>query len=156
MSKSSPKEMPQIRNKRARHRFEVLQTAECGLLLVGSEVKSLRAGQASLEEAFARIRGHEVWLLGMHIPPYAHAGLKGHEPTRPRKLLLHRREIEKWTAKVTQQGLTLVPLAVYFNARGLAKVELALVRGKRQHDKRQDLKKREHQREISRVVRRGS
>lgn len=155
MSKSTPKDTSRIRNKKARHRFEVLQTVECGLSLAGSEVKSLRAGQASLDEAFARIRGNEVWLLGMHIAPYSHAGNAGHIPTRARKLLLHRREIEKWTAKVTQQGLTLVPLEVYFNARGLAKVQLALVRGKSHHDKRQDLKKREHQREIARVVRRG-
>ncbi len=154
MAKSTPPQ-PRIRNKRAHLRFEILDKLECGLALLGTEVKSLRQGRASLEEAYARLTGGEVWLYGFHIPPYSHAHVQNHDPLRPRKLLLHKRQIARLAPKVIQRGLTLVPLQVYFSARGLAKVELALVQGKAQRDKRQDLKKREHKREIERAMRRG-
>ncbi len=155
MAKSSPSEPPRVRNKKARHRFELLETLECGLALVGTEVKSLREGRGSLDEAYARIKDGEVWLFGLHIAPYSHGNVHNHDPLRPRKLLLHRRQIAHLVPKVTQKGLTLIPLQVYFSKRGLAKVELALARGKAQHDKRQDLRKREHKREMARALRRG-
>ena len=145
---------PRIRNRKAHHRFQILEQLQCGLVLRGAEVKSLRAGQGSLTEAHARITGGEVWLLGFHIAPYSHGHVAEHEPTRRRKLLLQRRQIRKLEAKVTQKGLTLVPLEVYFGDRGLAKVTLALARGKSRGDKREDLKKAEHRREVDRAMRR--
>ncbi len=154
MAKSTPPEPHRVRNKKAQYRFEVLERLECGLVLVGTEVKSLREGQASLDEAFARIKDGQVWLYGLHIAPYSHGNVHNHEPLRPRKLLLHRREINRLGPKLAQKGLTLVPLQVYFSTRGLAKVELAVARGKATHDKREDLKKREHKREIDRALRR--
>ncbi|HUU84028.1 MAG TPA: SsrA-binding protein SmpB [Phycisphaerae bacterium] len=153
MAKSSPTQL-RIRNKKAHLRFEILDKVECGLVLRGTEVKSLREGRATLEEAYAQLQRGEVWLYGFHIPPYSHGNVQNHEPMRPRKLLLHKQQIGRLTPKVTQRGLTLVPLQVYFSARGLVKVELALVRGKARQDKRQDLKKREHKREMDRVLRR--
>ncbi|MFH0983571.1 MAG: SsrA-binding protein SmpB [Planctomycetota bacterium] len=150
-----PPTTPRIQNRKAWHRFEVLEQLHCGMVLCGTEVKSLRAGQGSLDEAFARITSGEVWLLGFHIAPYSHAHTANHEPKRPRKLLLQRREIHKLETKVTQKGLTLVPLEVYFSARGLAKVTLGLARGKSRADKRESLKKTEHQREMDRALRRG-
>ena len=153
MAKSSPQQ-PRIRNTKARRSFEILEKLECGLVLVGTEIKSLRMGRASLEEAYARLGDGEIWLHGCHIPPYSHGNVQNHEPLRPRKLLLHKHQIAKLRPKVTQRGLTLVPLQIYFSDRGLAKVELALVRGKAQHDKRQDIKTREHKREMERALRR--
>ena len=139
---------PAIGNPRARHRYEVLERFECGVALLGPEVKSLRAGQASLEEGFARLRGGELWLLGVHIAEYPQKGYAVHEPLRPRKLLLHRREIAELRKSVERKGLTIVPLRIYFNDRHLAKVEIALARGKKLHDKRQSAKEREVQREL--------
>jgi len=135
-------------NKKARHRFVVLDEVEAGLALAGAEVKSLREGKISLDEAFGRIYDNEVFLVGAHITQYAAAGAWQPDPTRRRKLLLHRQQIRRLKAKVTQKGLTLVPLEVYFNNRGLAKVTLALCRGKRTHDKREDLKKKDARREM--------
>ncbi|MEE9126312.1 MAG: SsrA-binding protein SmpB [Planctomycetota bacterium] len=138
-----------VANKKARHRFEVLDRVEAGLVLAGAEVKSLRQGKISLDEAYGRIDGNEVFLVGAHIPQYSAAGGSWQpDPTRRRKLLLRRIQIRRLKAKVTQKGLTLVPLEVYFNERGLAKVTLALCRGKRTQDKRQDLKKKEARREM--------
>jgi len=154
MSKSTGREAPQIRNKKASFRYEIVEKIECGLVLAGTEVKSLRDGQASLEEAYARITGDELWLQNLHIAPYSHGHTGGHDPMRPRKLLLHRREIRKIAPKVIQRGFTLVPLSVYFNERGIAKVSLALARGKTHGDKREDLRKREDQREMERATRR--
>ncbi len=153
MSKSSPPQ-PKIRNKKAAKRYEILDRIECGLVLTGTEVKSLRQARASLDEAFARITAGEVWLFGCHIATYDHGNVQNHEPLRRRKLLLHRREIARLGPKVFQKGLTLVPLDIYFSERGLAKVTLALVRGKSHHDKRQDLKKRDDRREMDRALRR--
>lgn len=139
-------------NRKARHRYEILEKFEAGMVLVGTEVKSLRQGRASLEEAFGRIYDHEVFLVGAHIPVYSHGNRQNHEPTRRRKLLLHRREIRRLEGKVTQRGFTLVPLSIYFTRRGVAKVELGLCRGKRVHDRREDLKKRDAEREIRSVL----
>jgi SsrA-binding protein len=138
-------------NRKARHDFAILETFEAGISLTGNEVKSLRGGRASLAEAFARVRDGEVWLEGMHIPPYEAGDKRNHLPVRPRKLLLHRREISKLTAAQQQDRLALVPLRVYFT-HGLAKVELALARGRRTHEKRQAIAKREHEREMRREV----
>jgi SsrA-binding protein len=154
MSKSTRPHSPEIRNKKAAFRYDVVEKFECGLVLVGTEVKSLRTGQASLDEAYARISGDEVWLHNFHIGPYEHGHTTYHEPMRPRKLLLHRREIRKLTPKVVQRGFTLVPLSVYFNERGLVKVRLALARGKTFADKREDLRAKDHQREMQRAARR--
>ncbi len=138
-------------NRRARHDYDIEETFEAGLVLTGPEVKSLRAGRATLADAFGRVRDGEVWLEGMHIPPYEMADTRGYHPTRPRKVLLHRAEIERLTGKTAERGLALVPLKVYFT-RGLAKVELGLGKGKRRFEKRQALAEREHQREIERAV----
>lgn len=140
-------------NRRASHKYELLEKHECGIALVGSEVKALREGKASINEAYALIENGEVWLMGMHIPPYLPASNQNHQPERPRKLLLHRREIEKMIGKIGERGLTLVPTKVYFSGAN-AKVELALARGKQAPDKRRDLKEREMKREMERAVRR--
>jgi SsrA-binding protein len=139
------------RNRRAAHEYEVLDTIECGIVLVGTEVKSLRAGYGNLEDAFARIDDGEVWLLGSEIPEYAFGNRLNHTPKRPRKLLLHRREIAKFAGKASVKGFTLVPLRMYFKD-GLAKVELAVAKGKQAHDKREALKKADAKREISRAM----
>src|SRR3954447_2692840 len=135
------------RNKRAFHEYEVFDTLECGLVLTGTEVKSLRDGSASLEDAYAKIEDGEVWLLGSDIPEYSMGNRMNHKPKRPRKLLLHRREIGKFAGKATQRGFTLVPLKMYFKD-GRAKVELAIASGKKLHDKRESAKKADAQREI--------
>ena len=142
------------RNRKATFRFEILGKIECGLVLLGTEVKSLREQSASLDEAYARIERDELWLVDFHISPYKFGHTANHEPKRRRKLLVHAREIQRLRPKVEQKGLTLVPLRVYFNARGLAKVTLALARGKQVGDKRQAIKTREHKREMQRVMRR--
>jgi len=139
------------RNRRAFHNYVILERLECGIVLTGTEVKSLRDGQASLEDAYAKLQDGEVWLIGSDIPEYAMGNRLNHKPKRPRKLLLHRREIDKFAGKATQRGFTLVPLQMYFK-RGRAKVELAVARGKQQYDKRQDLKKAEAQRDIRRAL----
>jgi SsrA-binding protein len=142
-------------NRRARHDYAIEETYQAGLVLTGSEVKSLRAGRASLGEAYARVGDGEVWLEGLHIAPYPQAADRGHDPRRPRKLLLHREEIERLIGKTQERGLTLVPLRLYFT-RGLAKVELGLGRGKRRYEKRQAIAEREHRREMERAAaRRG-
>jgi SsrA-binding protein len=138
-------------NRKARHDYHIIETLEAGIVLTGDEVKSLRGGRASLAEAFARVRDGEVWLEGMHIPPYEQGNVKSHQPVRPRKLLLHHREIAQLVGKQQEERLSLVPLRVYFT-RGMAKVEVAVARGKRQHEKRQAIAKREHQREIEREL----
>ncbi len=139
-------------NRRAKFDYEILDTFEAGLVLLGSEVKSLREGKASINEAYASERSGELWLESMNIPPYTYAREGGHEPTRARKLLLHKREIARIGEKLREQSLTLVPTRVYF-LNGRAKVELALGRGKRTLDKRQSIKKREQQREMDRAQR---
>ena len=135
------------RNKRAFHEYEVLESLECGLVLTGTEVKSLREGAATLENAYAKVDNGEVWLLGSDIPEYSMGNRMNHKPKRPRKLLLHRREIAKFADKASQRGFTLVPLRIYFK-NGLAKVELAVCRGRQLHDKREAAKKATAQKEI--------
>lgn len=147
-----PSQTPQIKNKKARFNFEILEQVEAGISLTGSEVKSLRAGQASLEEAYALVRDGEAFLRSCNISPYPQAGYAQHEPTRERKLLLHRREIRKLYNKVTQKGLTLIPLKIYFSERGIIKVLLGLARGKKIHDKRDDIRKRDDSRAIERAM----
>jgi SsrA-binding protein len=139
-------------NRKAFHNFEILETCEGGLVLRGTEVKSLRAGRADLKEAYARIEGGQAWLLGCHISPYAQGNRMNHDPLRPRKLLLHRSEIERLLGKVMEKGLTLVPLRLYFK-EGRAKVELGLARGRKVLDKRQVIREREERREMDRAIR---
>jgi SsrA-binding protein len=145
---------PRIRNKKAHHEYSLTEKLECGLELTGTEVKSLREGQAKLDEAYCRIRDGELYLVGATISPYAQAG-EGmqHEPTRDRKLLAHRRQIHQLEVHARQKGRTLVPLAIYFK-NGRAKCEIAVAEGKRQYDKRQDMRKRDAKREIERAMRR--
>jgi SsrA-binding protein len=138
-------------NRKARHDFDLIETFETGIRLTGDEVKSLRAGRASLVDCFGRIRGGEVWLEGMHVPPYEQGDKRSHQPLRPRKLLMHRREIERLDAAMQEKGLSLVPLRVYFT-HGLAKVEVALARGRRRYEKRQAIAKREAEREMLRAA----
>jgi SsrA-binding protein len=140
-------------NRRARFDYEILDTVEAGIVLTGTEVKSLREGRASLAEAHAGEMGGDIWLFNMHIPDYAPASRFNHEPRRPRKLLMHRREINRLIGGVQKEGMTIVPLRIYFNARGIAKVLIALARGKKQHDKRETEKKRDWQREKARLMR---
>lgn len=140
-----------VSNPKARHDYHILESFEVGIVLTGSEVKSLRQGRASLREAFAVVQDREVFLVGMHIPPYLQAGYSQHDPTRKRKLLMHKDQISRLIGKTAEQGLTLVPLRCYFT-RGLAKVELGLAKGKRQYDKREDLKEKDAKREIDRAV----
>jgi SsrA-binding protein len=139
-------------NRRARHDYEILQKLEAGLVLVGPEVKSLRAGRANLSDAYATIRRGEVFLVNAHISPYEQAGRENPDPRRERKLLLHRLEIARLVGKVAERGLTLVPLSLYFRG-GRAKVELALARGRRKGDRREAIRKREQEREMERAVR---
>ena len=141
-------------NRRARHDYQVLETLECGIVLTGSEVKSLRNGNMSLEEAYGRIKGDEVWLMGCDIQEYSYAHDLNHIPKRPRKLLLHRREIKKFAMQAMEKNLTLVPLKMYFN-RGHAKVLMGICKGKKNYDKRESLKKKDMQRDIDRAMRRG-
>jgi SsrA-binding protein len=137
-------------NRRARHDYSILETYEAGIVLTGTEVKSLRAGRASMSDAYANIEGGEVYLRNLHIPEYSQGTWTNHEPRRTRKLLLHRGEIAKLIGKTQESGLTLVPLQLYFSD-GKVKVEIALARGKRDYDKRQALAKRDAQREIARA-----
>ena len=140
------------RNKRARHDYHILETWEAGIALLGTEVKALRDGRANLTDAYGVLKDGEVFLLNLHIGHYGMGGGFNHEPTRTRKLLLHKKEIRKLIGAVERQGLTLVPLDLYFK-NGRAKVMLALGKGKKQHDKREDLKKRDDEREMARAVR---
>ncbi len=140
-------------NRRARHEYEVVDTLECGIMLVGSEVKSLRKGTISLDEAYGQVKQGEVWLLGCEIAEYVEANRFNHNPRRPRKLLMHRREIKKFAGRAHEKGLTLVPLKMYFK-EGRAKVLIGICRGRQLHDKRDALKKKTVQREMDRAMRR--
>jgi SsrA-binding protein len=140
-------------NRQASYRYHLLDRWECGLVLLGTEVKSLREGKAQIKDGYAAIRDGEVWLFNVHIPPYGPATRENHEPERPRKLLMHRREIERLVGKTREKGLTLVPTRMYFSDGKRAKVEIALARGKDQGDKRQAIKDRDMKREMERAVR---
>ena len=140
-------------NRRARHDFEIIDTLECGLVLTGSEVKSLREGTAQIAESYARVDNNELWIFQMHIPRWSYAvGFGSHDPDRKRKLLVHRKEIIKWEHEANTQSLTIVPLKLYFK-EGRAKVEIALARGRKQQDRRQALAKRDAERDMARAVR---
>jgi len=147
-------ERPVADNRRARHEYEIIDTLECGIVLVGSEVKSVRGGKISLEEAYGRVKGEEVWLVGCEIPEYVFAHQMNHESKRPRKLLLHRREIRKFASKAFEKGLTLVPLKMYIK-EGRVKILMGIGRGRKMHDKREKMKSDSVRRDIERAMRRG-
>jgi SsrA-binding protein len=138
-------------NRKATHDYAIEDRFEAGLVLLGTEIKSLRAGQANLREGYVQVRGGELWLVNTHIAPYDPAGREGHDPLRPRKLLLHRKEIVKLLSRVQERGYTIIPLKIYLKHRR-AKVEIALARGKRQYDKRETIAKREAGRQIERAL----
>jgi SsrA-binding protein len=141
-------------NRQASYRYNLLERFECGIVLTGTEVKSLREGKAQLKDAYATVRDGEVWLIGVYIPPYGPAAHDNHDPERPRKLLLHRGEIERLTARTQERGLTLVPTRMYFSGtRSRAKVEIALAKGKDLYDKRDSIRKREMARDVQRELR---
>jgi SsrA-binding protein len=151
-SSADPERKSLARNKRALHDYHVVETWEAGLMLTGTEIKSLRTGQANMSDSYGVVRDGEVFLLNLHIPPYEQGNQFNHDPTRTRKLLLHKKEIKRMIGAVERQGLTLIPLELYFK-RGKAKVALALGKGKKLHDKRADEKKRDDQREMARALR---
>ena len=150
--KEKDKQAPRAVNKKAYRNFELTEQFEAGLELLGTEVKSLRASQADLDGSYARIEDDQCWLVGATISQYQQAGTANHEPMRKRKLLLHKAEIRKIRIKLEQRGFTLVPLKIYFNNRGLAKIELALARGKRQYDKRSTIAERQRKRDVDRSM----
>ncbi|HUS72293.1 MAG TPA: SsrA-binding protein SmpB [Sedimentisphaerales bacterium] len=154
--KSKDKQGSAAVNKKAYRNFELIEKFEAGLELLGSEVKSLRAGQADLDGSYARILDEQCWLVGATIAQYQQAGMVNHEPTRKRKLLLHKAEIHKIRVKLEQRGFTLVPLRIYFSDRGFAKLELALARGKRQYDKRKTIAERDQRRDLDRSMKKYS
>ena len=141
-------------NRKARHRYEILDSIECGMMLMGSEVKAMREGKLSLDEAHIRVKDNELWLIGADISHYQNAGHWNHAPRRPRKLLVHAREFSKFAGKAHQSGLTLIPLRVYFNVRGIAKCVMGLAKGKKTHDKRETIKQRDTDRGLQRAMRR--
>ena len=140
-------------NRRARFDYFIEQTFEAGIALTGTEVKSLRFGEGSIAESYAQVHDGEAWLINANIPEFSHGNRFNHEPKRPRKLLLHEREIEKMIGAVERKGMTLIPLSIYFNGKGRAKVELALAKGKQTHDKRETAKERDWQRDKARLMR---
>jgi SsrA-binding protein len=152
-AKPEPKFKVVADNRKARFNYEIGEVFEAGIALTGSEVKSLRSGKATIAESYADARGNEVWLVNANIPEYLQAARQNHTPRRPRKLLLHRRQIDKLMGAIEREGMTVVPLKLYFNPRGRAKVEIALARGKKVADKRQSIKKRDWERQRARLMR---
>jgi SsrA-binding protein len=152
MPSQEPRDRAIATNRRARHEYSILETFEAGVVLRGTEVKSLRAGLVNFKDSYATVRNGEVWLLGCHINPYSHGTDANHDPERDRKLLLHAKEISRLSGKVAERGLTLIPLKLYFKS-GRAKLELGLGRGKKLHDKRSTLREREVKREMDRAAR---
>jgi SsrA-binding protein len=151
-TRSAPGDGLIARNKRASHDYHLLERWEAGLVLTGTEVKALRNGKANLTDAYGIVKEGEVWILNLHIAPYEHGNVFNHEPTRTRKLLMHKREIRRLIGSVEREGLTLIPLDLYFK-QGKAKVTLALGKGKKLHDKREDIRRRDDEREMARVAR---
>ncbi len=139
-------------NRKAYHDYFIEEKFEAGIMLRGTEVKSMREGRVNLQDSYASVKGDEIFLHHCHINPYSHGNIMNHEPLRTRKLLLHRKEINKLLGKTQQQGLTLIPLRIYFSKRGLAKVEIGLAKGKKQHDRRESIKTREASREVERAM----
>ncbi|MFC1760500.1 SsrA-binding protein SmpB [Planctomycetota bacterium] len=152
--KDKKKDSAVAKNKKAYHNFELVEKFEAGLSLKGSEVKSLRDRHVDLDGSYAKIQRGECWLVGAKIAQYEQAGIYNHEPTRQRKLLLHKAELRKIVVKLEQRGYTLVPLKIYFNERGLAKAQIALARGKRQYDKRKTISSRDQKRDLDRAIKR--
>jgi SsrA-binding protein len=150
--KSVDKENLTFVNKKAKKEYEILETLEAGIQLLGSEVKSIRAGKVNLNDAFILPRNGEMYIMNLKIAPYENAKHFGHEETRSRKLLMHKKEIIRWTSKVKEKRLTIIPLKLYFNNKGIVKVEIALCRGKKLYDKRQDERKKEDQMQIQRAL----
>lgn len=144
------------KNKRAFHEYEMVETFECGIVLTGTEVRSLRENNCQLTDGFALVRNNEVWLNNLHIPPYSHGSIFNGDPDRRRKLLMHRKEIRLLTQRTQEKGLTLVPTKIYFDKNGRVKVEIALARGKKLHDKRQAMAERDQKREIERALKERS
>lgn len=140
-------------NRRARYEYFLEEFFEAGIALTGTEVKSLRFGEGSIAESYAEVKGDQIWLVNANVPEFSHGNRYNHEPKRPRKLLLHHRQIEKMRTAVSREGMTLIPLSIYFNGRGRAKVELALAKGKKLHDKRETEKARDWKREQQRLLR---
>jgi len=153
-AKGPAKQTPTVKNKKAYFNYEIFEKIEAGMMLAGSEVKSLRAGQGNMGDSFAVIKRGEVWLVKLHISPYSHSSYFNHEPLNKRKLLLHKREIKKLTTKIREQGYTLVPLKIYFNEKGYVKCLLGLAKGKKRYDKREDIKKRDVERDLARKYKR--
>ena len=153
MAKEPDNQRVVAHNRKARFHYEIGEIFEAGIALTGSEVKSLRSGKATIAESYADARANEVWLVNANIPEYLQAARHNHAPRRPRKLLLHRRQIDKLMGAIEREGMTVVPLKLYFNPRGRAKVEIALARGKKAPDKRQAIKKRDWERQRARVMR---
>ena len=151
--KADPNNKTVAENRKARFSYEVLDTVEVGLVLTGTEVKSLRQGQANIQDSYASLEGGEFWLINSYLPEYLQANRFNHEPKRPRKLLLHRKQINKLMGAVDREGMTLIPLKLYFNERGRAKLLLAIAKGKKLHDKRETEKKRDWSREKGRLMR---
>jgi SsrA-binding protein len=151
-AENKPKKGVQIRNKKAWFTYEIIEKVEAGISLLGTEVKSLRGGQGDLEGSYGRLINGECWLVGCQIAQYEQAGANNHDPHRNRKLLLHKNQINKLRGKLLERGFTLVPLRIYFNDRGIAKVELAVARGKRQYDKRQKLQQDQQKRDVARSM----
>lgn len=147
-------ERPISENRQARHKYEILEQIECGIVLRGSEVKSMRDGKVSIQEAYGRIKKGELWLLGCDIPEFKNATIWNHEPRRERKLLVQQRQLQKLIGRANEKGQTLVPLKLYFNDRGIAKLLLGVCRGKKVHDKRESIKKKDTERRIERNMRR--
>ncbi|MGY8780544.1 MAG: SsrA-binding protein SmpB [Fidelibacterota bacterium] len=140
-------------NRKAFHEYHILDKYEAGMELLGSEVKSLREGNANLKEAYVLIRKGQAWIVGVHISPYSHTGFEGHEPIRDRRLLLHKREIEKIKSSLDQKGLTAVPLQLYFNSKGRAKLEIGIAKGKKTYDKKASIRERDIKRDTQRELR---
>lgn len=149
---SSEKVKVVAENRRARFDYAIEDTYEAGIALTGTEVKSLRFGEGSIAESYAEVKDNQVWLVNSNIPEFSHGNRFNHEPKRPRKLLLHEREINRMHGAVARQGMTLVPLSIYFNARGRAKVELAIAKGRKAHDKREHIKEQEWKRDAARLL----
>lgn len=150
-NKEGKRGTPEIRNKKARHDYEIIETLEAGLVLHGPEVKSVREGRVSLRDSHVTFENGQPQLVGVQISEYSNARSEAQYPSRPRRLLMHRREIKKWSRRAFEKGYTVVPLRVYFNDRGFAKVEIALVRGKREYDKRQAIAERQNKRDLARA-----
>ncbi|MFC7497843.1 SsrA-binding protein SmpB [Enterovirga sp. GCM10030262] len=157
MARPRPEEFEKVKvvaeNRRARFDYAIEEKFEAGIALTGTEVKSLRFGEGSIAESYAEVKGEEVWLINATIPEFSHGNRHNHEPKRPRKLLLRQRQIAKMFGAVMRQGMTLVPLSIYFNSRGRAKVEIALAKGRKAHDKREHLKEQDWKREQGRLMR---